>query len=492
MSTGDQTQYVRSKIAERGSERGAHFMMDGFDRWAESETPARAGQMEKMPAESQMENYGGAMTLSKAKRLQSMMSKHGGAMGGASISVGGIQIPIPEYIDKGIKAAKDLIKVVEWTLNFVDEFADDLTDNVIDKPQFYAPAIIEDSKELITVLNSLKPYMDSVRYMLDLAKSLGLSGSGKHGGKMVGGDWAATFQAAQQTAQAIIDWYLWLKQKAATIRTVLKLQSVQKVGGQQLLDYLEPIFGAVGFGRHGGRGKHCCCDSSSDSEYHGGALPVLDLSAPRKVGGRGSMKKLKSLLMPGHIPKLPPIPKFVGGRHGGNRGREPRALVNLAGGMSAAEKMQLLSPKEKALMKLPTGGRKVGGRAIRNNTFEPQMPGPVRPIGGRAIRNNTFEPQMPGPVRGMGRKGGAFKCVIPGAPVKDLSHFDEATCNHYRQAVERSRTFQRGDGKPKKVGGASCGGKKPSARGEIVKKVMREQGLSLPQASKYVKEHGLY
>jgi hypothetical protein len=42
------------------------------------------------------------------------------------------------------------------------------------------------------------------------------------------------------------------------------------------------------------------------------------------------------------------------------------------------------------------------------------------------------------------------------------------------------------------VGGASCGGRKPSARGEIVKKVMREQGLSLPQASKYVKERGLY
>jgi hypothetical protein len=36
------------------------------------------------------------------------------------------------------------------------------------------------------------------------------------------------------------------------------------------------------------------------------------------------------------------------------------------------------------------------------------------------------------------------------------------------------------------------GGRKPSARGEIVKKVMKEHGLSLPQASKYVKDHGLY
>ena len=34
--------------------------------------------------------------------------------------------------------------------------------------------------------------------------------------------------------------------------------------------------------------------------------------------------------------------------------------------------------------------------------------------------------------------------------------------------------------------------KAPSVRGEIVKRVMREQGLKLPDASKYVKDHGLY
>jgi hypothetical protein len=39
----------------------------------------------------------------------------------------------------------------------------------------------------------------------------------------------------------------------------------------------------------------------------------------------------------------------------------------------------------------------------------------------------------------------------------------------------------------------SIGGRRaPSARNLIVKKVMAEKGLSLPQASKYVKEHNLY
>jgi len=36
------------------------------------------------------------------------------------------------------------------------------------------------------------------------------------------------------------------------------------------------------------------------------------------------------------------------------------------------------------------------------------------------------------------------------------------------------------------------GGRGPSRRGEIVRKVMREQGLSLAEASRYVKQHGLY
>jgi len=41
------------------------------------------------------------------------------------------------------------------------------------------------------------------------------------------------------------------------------------------------------------------------------------------------------------------------------------------------------------------------------------------------------------------------------------------------------------------TGGGMTGGAR-SARNEIVKRIMKEQGLSLPQASKYVKDHNLY
>ena len=39
---------------------------------------------------------------------------------------------------------------------------------------------------------------------------------------------------------------------------------------------------------------------------------------------------------------------------------------------------------------------------------------------------------------------------------------------------------------------APVGGRKPNKRAEIVKKVMAKKGLSLPEASKYVKAHNLY
>ena len=42
------------------------------------------------------------------------------------------------------------------------------------------------------------------------------------------------------------------------------------------------------------------------------------------------------------------------------------------------------------------------------------------------------------------------------------------------------------------VGNSKTGGKKPNARAEIVKKVMAKKGLSLSEASKYVKANNLY
>ena len=55
----------------------------------------------------------------------------------------------------------------------------------------------------------------------------------------------------------------------------------------------------------------------------------------------------------------------------------------------------------------------------------------------------------------------------------------------------RAKVTVKAEGMDRAVGsGASGGGR--SQRNAIVREVMQKHGLSLPQASKYVKEHNLY
>lgn len=63
-----------------------------------------------------------------------------------------------------------------------------------------------------------------------------------------------------------------------------------------------------------------------------------------------------------------------------------------------------------------------------------------------------------------------------------------------RQGIKQATGFGVGSYSGGAVGSKSGGakGKPKSKRAEIVKKVMKEQGMTLPQASKYVKEHNLY
>lgn len=77
MSTGDSTQYIRRKLEERKhtTNKSMRFMRDGFDQWAESNTPARQGQIEKVAAPVMAPQ--GEMSVAKAKQL---LSKVGNKM----------------------------------------------------------------------------------------------------------------------------------------------------------------------------------------------------------------------------------------------------------------------------------------------------------------------------------------------------------------------------------------------------------------------------
>ena len=88
-------------------------------------------------------------------------------------------------------------------------------------------------------------------------------------------------------------------------------------------------------------------------------------------------------------------------------------------------------------------------------------------------------------LMGEGRRGGA---ACGGASLAEIGRAaservrDASVSGMVTSAAKRARDAM----------SVSRGGRKPSARGAIVKKVMAEKGLSLPQASKYVKENGLY
>jgi hypothetical protein len=144
------------------------------------------------------------------------------------------------------------------------------------------------------------------------------------------------------------------------------------------------------------------------------------------------------------------------------------------------EAMYGMTPEKKMAM----GGRKRGSAApmarefdedFRPLTEEERSLMDVRTFGGRkrsARKVMVMEPML----------GGAFQSCKPGWIDDGLLCRKPINCSGFPLKCEGGEVV------PKK----RVGGKKPSARGAIVRKVMKEQGLSLPQASKYVKDNNMY
>ena len=121
-----------------------------------------------------------------------------------------------------------------------------------------------------------------------------------------------------------------------------------------------------------------------------------------------------------------------------------------------------------------------------------------------SLRGGAFHKAF---MEGMGMSGGAMSGggVMVGAGVNTgryegegkleiVHHGEEEECGGARSGGARSGGARSGGArsggaKPKRVVAESDGRRK---RAEIVRRVMAEKGLSMIQASKYVKEHGLY
>lgn len=407
MSTGDQSQYVRTKLAERGSNAQAKFMMDGFDRWAESTAPAREGQMEKIPAESQMANYGGAMTLSKARQKLLKLE-------GMHELEGGVDI-VPQAVKDAANEAKKMIQVWRGVSERINSFLEELQDQVIDDPKS-SPSLVDFAKKIKGWFNQIKFLKDILDGAAKLAESVGLGKKRKHSVKLRGGaslSWSDLAGYVQQIGTL----YMWLKQNAGNMKKILAMKSLQPEG-QQILNAINPVLSAIGMGRPGGRSASACCECD---DMKGGFMPVDEMT--------------RMLTNPTYGQKTAVHPGFG------------QKTVRGSAALSRGGPMQSFNMDGTPIMSDMEMKKRAMGEQLAREMSEVEM------------KKKAMGDALAQKMASGGRKRSARSVVIVDGP---------------------------------SYGGASCGGRKPSARGAIVKKVMREMGLSLPQASKYVKENGLF
>jgi len=455
MSTGDQTQYIRGKIAERGVDQGVRFMKDGFDLWAESTAPARAGEMEKEPAE-ETNMDGGRMTLHMAKRFQ---HRRGDEMTGGDI--------VPEVVRTAIDQARKLIdmwrNVSKWLTDLKTELKYEVVDN-----EGLPQDIRTVGKSFIAVLSALvgmKLTLDSVA----AAASIVGMGRRRHG-RMRGGDLASTIKMVTDAAVKIKGIVDWLIRYAPAVKFILNLDSFNTEGGlpedigRKVIGFMQPIFGLLGAGlekvkysevynpmqktyssleskqlKNNGAGHSCGCDSGSEEECGG-----------RRPKRKGRAKPLTAKQMEDALKK---------------------ALAEAKEGKISSHVSALVEKAKKleARRKRTTGGAWYDDVA---NAFNPQSyTTSVDPRDSEVQMQMTPQNEIPQmAAAGRRRKRGGAELYYPPPTTGDRSGLTSDTARRVASGKKRA----------------------PSARGAIVSKVMREKGLSLPQASKYVKEHGLY
>ena len=413
--SGDQTSYIRAKMAERG-QATATFMKDGFTKWAESEAPAREGQMEKTPADVQMASTGGAMSVAKAKRLCKSLGYTGGIRapttsigvrrGGRSV----LGIQIPDEVEKYIGYAEKFADLVDKVSDRLPAIVEDLTDNVIDNNDdpSIGPKDKEVARELLKILQAARDYVKTIKRIVDIARQIAKlvgSGSGIRGGATAIESLTIMINNIKKFGAILAKWVGLFAKYKNQIRPMLNLRSLQPEG-KLLLERIDPLLQLIGAGR-------------------GGYL-------------FGQIEPSYGQMQPDYGVQQRNIGMF-GEDWGPSYGQmQPDYGVQQSYGMIGPAPMSE-SRMAKKQAKIDQEAKRQA-EALEN------------------VRSQTAQ------------------------SVGD---------------VQKDFFRTKGGGKPPtyvpyKGGATTCGGKKPSARGAIVKKVMREQGLSLPQASKYVKEHGLY
>ena len=259
MSTGDQSQYIRSKMAERGTQKAAQFMRDGFDRWAETTAPARSGGLEKEPLEESSLD-GGRMTLRQARSHLEDMG-YDGEMHGGFILPGDAQ----EFFNKAQQFAEFVGKVRNELPNVITALrSEDVPDD----------------------LKAWSTWLADALAMVD--GGLKLVGLGK--GKRGGASWAQMGAAAYNAAKQIWEVYKLMRDNKQAIHILLDGPDANPNGvniGKTIATYLAKIPGLekpAGMGKYkkSGSKKQMSCGCSGGAMAR--IMPYEEETVGRTVG----------------------------------------------------------------------------------------------------------------------------------------------------------------------------------------------------------------
>lgn len=462
MSTGDQTEYMRGKQAERGVGQNVRFSQDGFDRWAQSSQPAREGQMEKTPAEVQMPSSGGSMAMSvyDAQRLARRRNR-----GGISVD------DIKKKVDQIKLQVKSILDIYRKISKFVDDFQQDLKDEIIENPAMASkPSLLNFATKLNAWIGSLKVYKDMFDKVAAAAEAYGMGRRGVRRGGI-------NTEQLMEYGKKIFEVFMFIKNNIPNLETILKFKSLQPIGGQ-ILAALQPVINMFK-GPKLGAGQSCMCEDKP-RRVRGGAQVGFtggEMVQMSRIDGNDDV-----FYRNGHAMAMAPAqPSMVS---------EPKRMEPNVG--------EVMRRKLRAEALAKVGGRSCGGRVgdpttdrqkLRLDQYARQRESARlgRRYGGRADAPMTRQEKADALAKAeaLAKVGGfwgndyfrEFKPTRAQIEAANWAHdFERRT----KDDIEKVR---------KQIEGK---GRKPSARGAIVKKVMAEHGLSLPQASKYVKENGLY
>ena len=482
MSTGDQTEYMRGKQAERGVGQNVRFSQDGFDRWAQSSQPAREGQMEKIPAEVQMPSSGGsmAMTVYDAQRLARRRNRGGTAFDDIKRKVDQIKLQVKSILDIYRKISK-----------FVDDFQQDLKDEIIENPAMASkPSLLNFATKLNAWIGSLKVYKDMFDKVAAAAEAYGMGRRGVRRGGI-------STEQLMEYGKKIFEVFMFIKNNIPNLELILKFKSLQPIGGQ-ILAALQPVINMLR-GPKVGAGQSCMCEDKP-RRVRGGAQVGFtggEMVQMSRIDGNDDVfyRNGHAMAMAPARPQQSTVSEQI-------MPAEPPSADDLLRRKLRAEAFAKWKESSKV------GGRSCGGRVgdpttdrqkLRLDQYARQRESARlgRRYGGRADAPMTRQEKADALAKAeaLAKVGGFFWGKDPfhefkptRAQIEAAEAMKNSEVNNWAHDFER-RTKDDIEKVRKQIEGK---GRKPSTRGAIVKKVMAEHGLSLPQASKYVKENGLY